>query len=116
MTTASVGPAVRVAALDARSRLLEAAAALLATRDSAPTPDELNVHESVISVRGTDRTITFADVGEKLGDVMIIGQGSRGPNPDGTAICAFGHNSPRSKSTRDRDRARAPRCSAHGSA
>lgn len=90
MTTASVGPAVRVAALDARSRLLEAAAALLATGDSAPTPDELNVHDSAITVRGTNRTITFADIGEKLGDVMIIGQGSRGPNPDGAAICAFG--------------------------
>ncbi len=90
MTTASVGPAVRVAALDARSRLLEAAAALLMTRDSAPTPDDLDVRDSVITVRGTDRTITFADVGDKLGDVMIIGQGSRGPNPDGAAICAFG--------------------------
>jgi xanthine dehydrogenase YagR molybdenum-binding subunit len=30
------------------------------------------------------------DVCEKLGDVMIIGQGSRGPNPDKTAIAAFG--------------------------
>ena len=32
----------------------------------------------------------FRDVCEKLGDVMIIGQGSRGPNPDKTAIAAFG--------------------------
>jgi xanthine dehydrogenase YagR molybdenum-binding subunit len=90
MTTASVGPAVRVAALDARSRLLEAAAALLATRDDAPDPDDLDVRDSTITVRGTERAITFADVGEELGDVMIIGQGSRGPNPDQTAICAFG--------------------------
>jgi xanthine dehydrogenase YagR molybdenum-binding subunit len=44
----------------------------------------------VITVCGTDRSITFGEVGEKLGDVMIIGQGSRGPNPDRTAICAFG--------------------------
>ena len=29
------------------------------------------------------------DVCEKLGDVMIIGQGVRGPNPDKTAIAAF---------------------------
>jgi xanthine dehydrogenase YagR molybdenum-binding subunit len=90
MTTASVGPAVRIAALDARSRLLEAAAALLATADRAPDPHELDARDSVITVRGSDRRITFAEVGEKLGDVMIIGQGSRGPNPDETAICAFG--------------------------
>ncbi len=90
MTTASVGPAVRVAALDARARLLEAAAALLATKDRAPDPERLDVRDSVITLRGTDRRITFAEVGDKLGDVMIIGQGSRGPNPDKTAICAFG--------------------------
>jgi CO/xanthine dehydrogenase Mo-binding subunit len=90
MTTASVGPAVRVAALEARARLLEAAAALLAGRDGAPGPEELEPRDSVIRVRGTDRAITFGEVGAKLGDVMIIGQGSRGPNPEKTAICAFG--------------------------
>jgi xanthine dehydrogenase YagR molybdenum-binding subunit len=90
MTTASVGPAVRVAALEARARLLEAAAALLATPDGSPEPDELDARDSVLTLRGTDRAITFAEVGAKLGDVMIIGQGSRGPNPEKTAICAFG--------------------------
>jgi xanthine dehydrogenase YagR molybdenum-binding subunit len=90
MTTASVGPAVRVAALEARTRLLEAAAALLTSPTNAPEPEELDARDGVITVRGTDRTITFAEVGAKLGDVMIIGQGSRGPNPEKTAICAFG--------------------------
>jgi xanthine dehydrogenase YagR molybdenum-binding subunit len=90
MTTASVGPAVRVAALEARTRLLEAAAALLATSDDAPEPEQLDTRDSVITVRSTERTITFAEVGAQLGDVMIIGQGSRGPNPEQTAICAFG--------------------------
>jgi xanthine dehydrogenase YagR molybdenum-binding subunit len=33
--------------------------------------------------------MSFADVCEKLGDVMIIGEGSRGPNPQKTAINAF---------------------------
>jgi xanthine dehydrogenase YagR molybdenum-binding subunit len=32
----------------------------------------------------------FREVCEKLGDVMIIGQGSRGPNPDKTSLSAFG--------------------------
>jgi xanthine dehydrogenase YagR molybdenum-binding subunit len=90
MTTASVGPAVRVAALEARGRLLEAAAALLTTPQRAPEPEELDARDSVITLRGTDRTITFGEVGAKLGEVMIIGQGSRGPNPEKTAICAFG--------------------------
>jgi xanthine dehydrogenase YagR molybdenum-binding subunit len=90
MTTASVGPAVRVAAIDARTRLFEAAAELLAGPEGAPDLEQLDARDSVIVVCGTDRRITFAEVGEKLGDVMIIGQGSRGPNPENTAICAFG--------------------------
>jgi CO/xanthine dehydrogenase Mo-binding subunit len=90
MTTASVGPAVRVAALEARGRLLEAAAALLAGPRGGPEPDELQARDSVITVRDSDRTITFAEVCTELGEVMIIGHGSRGPNPEKTAICAFG--------------------------
>jgi CO/xanthine dehydrogenase Mo-binding subunit len=90
MTTASVGPAVRVAAMEARARLFEAAAALLADDDGTPEPDELDARDSAVTVCGTDRSITFVEIGEKLGDVMIIGQGSRGPNPEQTAICAFG--------------------------
>ncbi len=90
MTTASVGPAVRVAALEARARLFEAAAALLAGDDDAPEPEQLEARDGVIKLCGTDRAISFADVCGKLGDVMIIGEGSRGPNPEQTAICAFG--------------------------
>lgn len=85
MTTASVGPAVRVAAEEARDRLFEAAAAML---DAGV--NELTSRDSVIGVRGSARTIAFGEVCERLGDVMIIGQGSRGPNPDGTALSAFG--------------------------
>jgi CO/xanthine dehydrogenase Mo-binding subunit len=84
ITTASVGPAVRVAAIQARERLLEAAAELLdvdATR--------LAASESTVRVHDDERTMTFAQIGRKLGDVMIIGQGSRGANPPDTAICAF---------------------------
>ncbi len=85
ITTASVGPAVRAAAEEARDRLFEAAAAML---DAGV--NELSARAGVIGVRGSERTLTFADVCDKLGDVMIIGQGSRGPNPDQTAIAAFG--------------------------
>lgn len=85
-TTASVGPAVRMAGEDARARLFEAAAAML----DAPS-DALESRQSMVRVRDDhERAISFKDIGGKLGDVMIIGQGSRGPNPDKTAMSAFG--------------------------
>lgn len=84
ITTASVGPAVRVAALQARGRVLEAAAEMLEVDVS-----RLHLINSVVSVAGDDRTMTLAQIGRKLGDVMIMGQGSRGANPSDTAICAF---------------------------
>jgi CO/xanthine dehydrogenase Mo-binding subunit len=83
ITTASVGPAVRVAALQARTRVLEAAGELLGADAST-----LTLRDSVVSTND-DHTMTLAQIGRKLGDVMIMGQGSRGANPQGTAICAF---------------------------
>lgn len=85
MTTASVGPAVRMAAEDAKRHLFAAAAAMLDT-----TPDALESRDSRIVVRDTDRSMTFAEVTGKLGNVMISGKGSRGPNPQGVAINTFG--------------------------
>lgn len=85
MTTASVGPAVRMAAEDARNQLFEAAAAMLGAK-----PGDLESRDSRIVVRDTDRTMTFAEVTTKLGNVMIMGKGSRGPNPADTAIMTFG--------------------------
>ena len=85
ITTASVGPAVRVAAEEARDSLFEAAAGMLDT-----TPSDLESRESEIHARSSDRCMLFREVCDKLGDVMISGHGSRGPNPDKTAIAAFG--------------------------
>jgi CO/xanthine dehydrogenase Mo-binding subunit len=85
ITTASVGPAVRVAAEEARDSLFEAASGLLNT-----DPSDLEARDSEIHAKTSDRCLLFRDVCEKLGDVMISGHGSRGPNPDNTAIAAFG--------------------------
>jgi CO/xanthine dehydrogenase Mo-binding subunit len=85
ITTASVGPAVRVAAEEARDSLFEAAAGMMDAK-----PDDLEARDSQIHAKSNDKCMRFRDVCEKLGDVMIIGQGSRGPNPDRTAIAAFG--------------------------
>ena len=84
ITTASVGPAVRVAAEEARDALFDAAAGMLGAE-----PADLESHDSEIHATSNDKCLLFRDVCEKLGDVMIIGQGSRGPNPDKTAIGAF---------------------------
>jgi xanthine dehydrogenase YagR molybdenum-binding subunit len=85
ITTASVGPAVRAAAEEARDSLFEAAAEMFGVDAS-----DLESKNSEIHARTPDKCILFRDVCEKLGDVMIIGQGSRGPNPDNTALAAFG--------------------------
>ena len=84
ITTASVGPAVRVAALEARARVLEAAAEILAV-----DAGRLELRDSVVRIADDERTMTLAQIGKQLGDVMIMGQGSRGANPQDTAICAF---------------------------
>ena len=83
ITTASVGPAVRVAAEEARDSLFEAAAGMLDTDSS-----DLESRESEIHAKSSDRCMLFREVCEKLGDVMINGHGSRGPS-DKTAIAAF---------------------------
>lgn len=85
MTTASVGPAVRMAAEDARRQLFEAAASMM----DAP-PEELEASDSRIVARGSDRSMAFSDVTSALGNVMILGKGTRGPNPADVAIMTFG--------------------------
>jgi xanthine dehydrogenase YagR molybdenum-binding subunit len=84
ITTASVGPAVRVAAEEAREALFDAAAGMMDTE-----PSDLESLDSEIHAKSNDKCMLFKDVCGKLGDVMIIGQGSRGPNPEKTAIPAF---------------------------
>ena len=84
ITTASVAPAVRVAAEEARDALFDAAAGMMATE-----PSDLESHDGEIHAKSSDKCMLIRDVCDKLGDVMIIGQGSRGPNPEATAISAF---------------------------
>ena len=85
ITTASVGPAVRMAAADARAVLFNAAAELLKC-----SPQDLVASDSVVRTRRGRRSMTFREITESLGNVMIMGHGSRGPNPDGIAVATFG--------------------------
>lgn len=85
MTVASLAPAVRMAAEDARRTLLEAASGLMGVPANA-----LSAHEGRVTARDTDRSMTFAEITAKLGNVMIQGQGSRGPNPQDAGIVTTG--------------------------
>lgn len=85
MTTPSVGPAVRMAAEDARRLLLEAAAPMLGVQ-----PSDLETRDSIVMVRDTDRSMSFKEITTALGDVMIIGRGTRGPNSTDVSIATFG--------------------------
>jgi xanthine dehydrogenase YagR molybdenum-binding subunit len=85
MTTPSVGPAVRMAAIEAQRRLFEAAAELLECH-----PSDLVARDSTISTRDAARHLTFAEVAKRLGNVMIQGRGSRGPNVRGVGLMSFG--------------------------
>jgi CO/xanthine dehydrogenase Mo-binding subunit len=85
MTTPSLAPAVRMAAEDARATVFEAASEML----DVPAAT-LSSRDGEISSTATDKTLTFAAVTKKLGEVMIIGRGSRGPNVQKTGIYSFG--------------------------
>ena len=85
MTVASLAPAVRMAAEDARRALVEAAAGLMGA-----APRDLETGDGRVMLRDTDRSMTFAEVTAKLGHVMIQGHGSRGPNPQEAGIVTTG--------------------------
>jgi xanthine dehydrogenase YagR molybdenum-binding subunit len=83
VTLASIGPAVRIAAREAKGKLLAAAGGVLEVR-----ADELRIeHGSVVS-KGA-RT-PLKEIMPKLDNSTIVGNGLRHPNPDGIAIKTFG--------------------------
>lgn len=86
MTLASVGPAVRMAAADAREQVLEIAASMLEAN-----PKDVRVRDGEIHVAGSpDRTVSWNAVAEKIGNFTIMGKGFRGPNPGDVKMATFG--------------------------
>jgi CO/xanthine dehydrogenase Mo-binding subunit len=83
MTLASMGPAVREAAADAKEQVLTLAAQFLGKRVKS-----LHLEEGIL--HGPKVRQPLAEVLMELGDIMIIGRGSRGPNPGDYAIRTFG--------------------------
>lgn len=85
-TQATIGPAVRAAAAEAKGHLLAAAATMLEV-----APADLRIGDGTISVGGApDRAISVADVTRRIAPHMIQGHGARGPNPDGKSVRTFG--------------------------
>ncbi len=85
MTLASVGPAVRFAAHDARQQLLDVAAQVLEVpRDSLEMKDGL-LHSPALS-----RPVALRDVLSDVRNFMVIGKGGRSPNPEGLHVNTFG--------------------------
>ncbi|MGB7624387.1 MAG: xanthine dehydrogenase family protein molybdopterin-binding subunit [Terriglobia bacterium] len=85
-TAASVGPAVRTAAADARLQLFEYAALELKVK-----PEELTSRRGKIFTKENPaKSIDFKEAARKAGNNMIIGKGFRGPNPEGYSLNTFG--------------------------
>jgi CO/xanthine dehydrogenase Mo-binding subunit len=77
---------VRMAAVEARQRLLEAAAQWLETE-----PTHLYIRDAVIRREDNpEPALTVADITERLAPQMIQGWGSRAPNPRDLSVRTFG--------------------------
>jgi xanthine dehydrogenase YagR molybdenum-binding subunit len=85
MTLASVGPAVRTAAEDAKSQLLDVGAQLL------EIPQEhLAIEDGTFLDRRSGERVAIQEIFAKLGNYMIVGKGARGPNPSDKNVNTFG--------------------------
>jgi CO/xanthine dehydrogenase Mo-binding subunit len=84
MTTPSVAPAVRMAAEEAKDDLVQAASEIIGV-----APECLTIRDGMITPTGGE-PVTIASITERLGDVTIMGHGSRGPNPRGVGLMTFG--------------------------
>ncbi len=85
MTLASVAPAVRTAAHDVRTQLLELASDMYEIAAS-----DLVLAGGAISSRDGTLRHEITEITSLLGNSSLVGHGSRGPNPDGMRIHTFG--------------------------
>jgi CO/xanthine dehydrogenase Mo-binding subunit len=85
-TQATIGPAIRDAADEAKRQLLQAAGTYLEV-----DPMRLRVQDGAIFIEGeSERAATVAEVTDRIAPHMIQGRGVRGPNPEGKSIRTFG--------------------------
>jgi xanthine dehydrogenase YagR molybdenum-binding subunit len=84
MTLASVGPAVRVAAYDAKQQLLQIASQML----EIPS-ESLTLQAGIFSSPVLKESVPVKNILSKLGNFMIIGKGARSPNPEKFNVNTF---------------------------
>ncbi|MCB0106973.1 MAG: xanthine dehydrogenase family protein molybdopterin-binding subunit, partial [Caldilineaceae bacterium] len=85
-TQATLGPAIRAAAVNVRQQLLEAAALVLEEE-----PANLTVRDGKVFVRNTPNNhVSVAEVAGRMAPQMIQGQGARSPNPENKTVNTFG--------------------------
>jgi xanthine dehydrogenase YagR molybdenum-binding subunit len=84
-TQATLGPAVRAAAADAKQQLLKAAAAVFGT-----APERLCVSDGKIFIEGRSDGMAVEEVTKCIAPHMILGHGARGPNPQDKSVRTFG--------------------------
>jgi CO/xanthine dehydrogenase Mo-binding subunit len=85
MTLASMGPAVRFAAYDARQQLLAIGAQLLEVPE-----EKLEIKDGRFQSPILENDIPVSDVLANLRNFMVIGRGARAPNPEGHSVNTFG--------------------------
>ena len=83
MTASSVGPAVREAAADAREQLISLAATYLKKRAK-----DVRIENGIVKTRAFDKPLDA--ILKELGDIQIVGHGSRNPNTSEYEIRTFG--------------------------
>jgi CO/xanthine dehydrogenase Mo-binding subunit len=84
-TQATLGPAVRAAAADAKQQLLRAAAVVFET-----VPERLCVSAGKIFIEGRSDGMAVEEVTKRIAPHMILGHGARGPNPPDQSVRTFG--------------------------
>jgi len=85
MTLASVGPAVRMAAEEAKAQLLHVGSQVL----EIPLEDLVVDNGEFVHRKSLERT-PVAKIYEQLANFQIVGRGSRGPNPTNKTVNTFG--------------------------
>lgn len=85
-TQATIGPAIRAAAVEIKAKLLEIASTLL----EVPA-NRLSVRDGVVIVDGDEHSgMPVAKVMEQVAPHTLQAQGARGPNPSDKAVRPFG--------------------------
>jgi CO/xanthine dehydrogenase Mo-binding subunit len=85
MTLASMGPAVRFAACDARQQLLAIAAQFLEVPE-----EKLDIKEGRFQSPVLEKNVPVSDVLANFRNFMVLGRGARAPNPEGLSVNTFG--------------------------